>query len=364
MRSDQGGSRGTGTDPRLAPIDRVGLQRALIRVAQAARQNGRAIESLAQQLVLLDRRLQALEELARSPTRPEMQQLGHEVAVAAERTVVLDDRLTRLEQLRHEVVFGSRRTGDLENRITAMERRRDEPASPAGPAETPKGRPTTREQRGGAGPAAADGTGAVDERFAALDARLSSLEERDRDVAAATDESLGALVERLTLLESLSADMEQRVDERFRQAAEAPLRPPGAAEGIHKDLDAMAERVAARDATVAAQLERVTNLDRSVRRLREELRQVIDGRAEVHEQASPPAEEAVEESLEALESPGAEVERLCRSLRRLTGEPPEEGPDAADEPRRGQAGVVEALSAELHRIRRSLESPPLDGTGG
>jgi predicted nucleic acid-binding Zn-ribbon protein len=184
---------------------------------------------------------------------------------------------------------------------------------------------------------------------------------------------------RLDELQSLPVRMEDVAARQFQRLVPEMLTVPGDLEGVYRELERIAERMAGREQAVTQAVERVAAVEETVTGLRLDLDRVIGGLAAARE-AEAEARDwrlAMERRLAALEAPGSEVERLYLALDRMVGEraaivptaeagADEEGrngapPFAGGLPRGGDHEAaendraVEALTAELERIRRSIE---------
>lgn len=201
-----------------------------------------------------------------------------------------------------------------------------------------------------------------------------------RQAATAADHRALAFEARLAQVETLPSVMEHVATNQFhRLAAELPSAPVDI-EGVYKELDSVAEVVAARDAAVARGLDQIGSLDATVSQLHGDFVRIVEALA-----ASQAAEEEVQERLraldrrlEVLESPEHQVERLYSALDAVRGGAPEAPPPAAPEttdirvadgagsaqpgtasasqaPMAPPQQVIQSLAADLDRIRRSLE---------
>jgi uncharacterized coiled-coil protein SlyX len=183
--------------------------------------------------------------------------------------------------------------------------------------------------------------------------------------------------------------MEDVAARQFQRMVPEMLTVPADLDGVYRELERIAERMAERDEVVATLLGRVTAAEEAVAGLRQDLDRVIGGLAAAREADAEAGawRTAMERRLAALEAPGSEIHRLYLALDRMVGEgatTPEPAPgrddedgngaragavvsgavtDAGGAPLRGalQSGsphsqrAVEALTAELERIRRSIE---------
>lgn len=202
----------------------------------------------------------------------------------------------------------------------------------------------------------------------------------EREAAVAADRAL-AVEARVAQLETLPSMMDEVATRQFqRLAAELPSAPVDI-EAVYKELDSVAEVLAARDAAVARGLEQVESLGAAVSGLRDDVVRLADALA-----ASRAADEesrdrirTLEHRLDVMDSPEHDVERLYTALDRARGGAPgPAGPDAvgstgirvadggagAQGPASTSAGgrsaepsqhVIQTLVADLDRIRRSLE---------
>ena len=204
---------------------------------------------------------------------------------------------------------------------------------------------------------------------------------------------------RLDELQSLPARTEEMAASHFERLLSEVLSVPDDLEGVYRELEGIAERMAAREEAVARVIERAAAAEDVVTRLRLDLDRVIGDLAAARQAETEAREwrEAIERRLAALEPSGSEVERLYRALDRMVGQRAadvgargdpggdEEGgngpqrsagpstaaadDEAGDEGDDGDLGgkatsapasgpsqqAVEALTAELERIRRSIE---------
>lgn len=190
-----------------------------------------------------------------------------------------------------------------------------------------------------------------------------------------------ALEVRMAELESLPSAMEGVATDQFhRLVAELPSAPVDI-EAVYKELDSVAEVLAARDAAVHHGLQQVGSLEATVSGLCDDFVRLVDELA-----ASRAAEEEAQERLRSLEqrlgvleSPEHQVNRLYSALDRARGGAPAPAatdgfpttgirvadgglvpPGSEDAPSGDRGGeptqrAIQALAADLDRIRRSLE---------
>jgi predicted nucleic acid-binding Zn-ribbon protein len=188
---------------------------------------------------------------------------------------------------------------------------------------------------------------------------------------------------RVDELQSLPLRMEDVAARQFRRLVPEMLSPPDDLQGLYRELERIAERMAARDEAVTQVVDRMTAVEEAVTGLRLDLDRVIGGLAAARESEVEARDwrQALERRMAALEAPGSEIERLYLALDRMVGEGAGTGGTAgtgsemrAQETAGNGAGLlaagplpsqdqgtadkdraVEALTAELERIRRSIE---------
>jgi hypothetical protein len=376
-----------------SPEDAEGLYRGVIWVARAAQECGRVLTALEERLDALERQLGAPEV----PAPPATADGGDDAGAGPRGT-------GRVAATRQALAAATRQTGRLAAEVARSQRR-------------------------------------VDGRFTALEARLADLESlpavlgavqhqveevarvqrsQPRTVAsspvvqsmqrsidelggelAAVGEWLGHLDARMDQLDSLPAAMEEVATTQFERLVSEMLSLPVDIEGLYRELESVTERVAARDGVAARALEQAASVAEALPALRQDLDRVIGGLAEARrsEAAADDRRRILERRLEALESPGAEVERLYRALDRMVGGQAaaseagaseaggrgagvrgagvrgagarelvghDGGPTSWADPagRKGSQRAVEVLTAELERIRQSIEVLTGQGTGG
>lgn len=210
----------------------------------------------------------------------------------------------------------------------------------------------------------------------ALDNAQRSLDELRRELAKVGARLVG-LDRRLDELQSLPTVMEEVAANQFQRLVAEMLSVPEDMEGLYRELETITERMATREDLAARALERVASVEEAVSALRIDVDRVIGGLAAARqtEQEATEWRASLERRLGALESPGAEIERLYLALERLVGEraatdvePRDRLPPGDSAPgERGANGApattgsshsqraVEALTAEVERIRRSIE---------
>ena len=361
--------------------DREGVYRGVLWAARAAQELGRVLTTLTERVEALEQRLSGLE--AAEGSRPSGGPgnfwgetvdpgLGGANAVAGEVAALRAAVTTATEQVGQQVsrlaaeVSGTQQRGD--ERFTATEARLAEVES-----------------------LSAD-VGALEHKLNELgraqvvfqDALTShpGLRSTQRSVEQLRGELttarrvLGGLNAKVQELQSLPTVMEEVAARQFERLVSEMLSLPLDIEGLYREMDSIAERVTAREDTAASTAERVGFVAEAVVAMRQDLDRVIGSLAEIREvQAEAQAwRDGLERRLAALESPGAEVERLYQALARVVGGPggaaaavhqPANGrADGATLPAESQR-AVEVLRAELDRIRQSIDvlaSPaPADG---
>lgn len=266
---------------------------------------------------------------------------------------------------------------------TAKEAVADTPAAPASPA-TPvtdeNGHPAAQAAEPGVPTvrqleerltAVARAIGRHERSLATIEDRLSALERRvgehepERRAPASLIKLLVDLDERLTTLESLPSVMEEIAAEQFQRLAPEFLALPSDVEGLHQELDAVREHLAARDATVADHLERATVQQQAVHRLRDDLGEVIAKLTAALEPVKATDERlrALELRVKALDSNlqgrrgRATKDQAAPSRSAKRADRPARARNTAEEPVRGATDkAVEVLTAEVDRIRQSLEA--------
>ena len=221
-----------------------------------------------------------------------------------------------------------------------------------------------------------------------LQAMQRSLDELRGELATVGSRLVGVDA-RLDELQSLPARTEEMAASHVQRLVSELLSVPDDLEGVYRELERIAERMAVREQALAGVIERVAAAEEAVTGLRLDFDRVIGGLAAAREAEAEAREwrEAMEHRMAALEAPGSEVERLYRALDRVVGEraaadslgdaagkeeagngvhgaagaPPgagDGGHGAKATPAAGSGHsqqAVEALTAELERIRRSIE---------
>ncbi len=251
-----------------SPADQDGIYRGLLWVAWAIEECSRAFTRLSSRLTGVERRLERLEaaetQQPASPPAPSgddsrLERLEARVAEshsqASGRLDALEERLRQLDFLPLKLTNLQRsvdQLGSAQQRATAMGIHRAGPVGgPAGPSD----RQLHELQRELA---------AAQRRLAVLEAKTT---ERPPAASARTpvvdEERLVATVE----------DVVRRHAERL--AAQAPA--PGDLEGVYRELDAVAEFVAARSAAAVEGLERIAPLEAAVLELRRDLVGAVGG---------------------------------------------------------------------------------------
>jgi hypothetical protein len=230
------------------------------------------------------------------------------------------------------------RVGDVERRVGALAER---PAPPA-----PLG--------DGLGRDAAARLDGVEARLARLDGLVKapapgpSVDAQVRDLRrdlGAADRRLAAMELRLAPVESLPARVEELVVRHVDRLAAETLSLPADVEGVYRELDAVAEVMAARHEAVARGLERIATLEAALGELRERVSRFVD---------------ELEDDAPAGPRPQRQPERQPQpaTVAVDAGPLPARQPDA-DSPD-GARRVLEVLTGELERIRQSIDVLVLD----
>ena len=374
---ESGPPRRPGAMPTSAD-DREGMYRGVLWAARAAQELGRVLATLTERVEALERRLTVMEAAEASP--PSTESFWGEAVDPGLRgpnavglrgpNAVVDE----VAALRQAVTTATEQVAQQVSRLAAEVSR--------------------TQQRG-------------DERFTATEARLTEVESLSADVGALEHKLnelgraqvvfqdaltshpglrsaqrsveqlrgelttvrsvLGGLDAKVQELQSLPTVMEEVAARQFERLVSEMLSLPVDIEGLYREMDSIAERVTAREDTAAVTAERVGFVAEAVVAMRQDLDRVIGSVAEIREaQAEARAwRDGLERRLAALESPGAEVERLYQALAHVVGGPggaaaavhqPANGrPDGATVPAESRR-AVEVLRAELDRIRQSIDA--------
>jgi small-conductance mechanosensitive channel len=301
-----------------SPDDADGLYRGILWVARATQECGRVLTALTDRVEEINRRLAAL-EAAEHPAPPSVADPTSDPTGGAGREVAAQRRAlttasAQVARLAAEVASGQRR---------------------------------------------------VNERFEAIEASLAKLE--------SAPGSEGDVQRRVDVLDA-------RVQELGTRTAAVEELPGADLDGVYRELDAVAELVATRDDAIAQALERVGSLDNAVDGLRSELERALEGVLAARQEDIEAREwrAAVDQRLSSLESPGAQIERLYLALDGIVGQRAAleavdvDGARADLGSGNGTGGeawlspdgvslghshrAVEALAAELERIRLSIEA--------
>ena len=282
-----------------SPSDQDGLYRGVLWVAWAVEECSRGFTRLSARLGSVERRLDLLAaERARDPApvfdvdrvdarpqpdedlRADLQQLE---ATLGEGRLEVRRRIDGLEERLRQLDFVPLKVSNLQRSVDQLSAtlRKGAAAESAGPQNSPSMDAELQELR--------HELAATNRRLSELDARLGA-----HPVAAIVQEEVRRQAERL--------------------AAQAP---PAAVdvEGVYRELDAVAEFVAARAAVTAEGLERIAPLEVAVLELRRDLRRALGdlAAAQAGRDVEPRLRE-VEARLHGLEASGRKVDHLYRAL--------------------------------------------------
>ncbi|HEX2275423.1 MAG TPA: hypothetical protein VHG90_16290 [Acidimicrobiales bacterium] len=333
--------------PLALPVaDTTEVHKRIMSVARATERCARVLSGLAERVDALDVKVAAQGPVAAEPApdRPELalmsDQIGRLAAEVAQTHARLNERFTATDAVQAELAALASDVGGVQERLDEVVRmqRVQQTGMSSSPVVQSMQRSLT-ELRGE--------LATVGSRLVGLDARLDELQ-------------------------SLPARMEDVAARQFQRLVPEMLTVPGDLEGVYRELERIAERMAAREEAVAQVLARVAAVEEAVTGLRLDVDRVIGGLAAVREAEAHTRDwrVAMEHRLAALEAPGSEIERLYLALDRMVGEraavpapdvpngaplsgAPPPGPPGEGTPDNERA--VEALTAELERIRRSIE---------
>lgn len=262
----------------------------LLWVTRAVEECGRAFTRLASRLAQVEVRLDALEATPpREPAAPaalagteQIEARIDESAAQARR------RLDRLEERLRQLDFLPLKVSNLNRAVDQLATSQPRVATPPTPPRVVSEVDELRRE-----------LAATQQRLAALDARVSTT-----SIAVAVQDEVRRYAERV--------------------AAEAPAGPLDL-EGLYRELDAVAEFVAARAAATAESLERIGPLETAVLDLRRELSRAVA------ELGAAPADadlesrvRAMEARLRTVESSGKRIDRLYSALHDIVRVAPEE----------------------------------------
>ncbi len=343
-------------------LDREGVYRGVLWAARAAQELGRVLTMLTERVEALEQRLSAVETAEDSRPSTGAGNFWGEAIDPGEVAALREAVTTATEQVGQQVsrlateVSGTQHRGD--ERFAATEARLAEVES-----------------------LSAD-VGALEYKLNELgraqvvfqDALTShpGLRSAQRSVEQLRGELttvrrvLSGLDAKVQELQSLPTVMEEVAARQFERLVSEMLSLPVDIEGLYREMDSIAERVTAREDTAALTAERVGFVAEAVVAMRQDLDRVIGSLAEIREaQAEARAwRDGLERRLAALESPGAEVERLYQALARVVGgsagsaatahQPANGRAEGAVPPAESQR-AVEVLRAELDRIRQSID---------
>ncbi|HEV3400659.1 MAG TPA: hypothetical protein VG078_02470, partial [Acidimicrobiales bacterium] len=357
--------------PRAAVVvpplaDTTEVHKRIMSVARATERCARVLSGLAERVDVLDEKLSsqgpvAPAEPAAAPDRTELSLMGDQIGRLAVEVAQTHERVTErfasMEALRSELDELTADVGGVQERLDEVTRLQR--AQHAGMSSSPVVQAMQRALGELSGELATVGS-----RLVGLDARLDELQ-------------------------SLPVRMEDVAARQFHRMVPEMLTVPGDLDGVYRELERIAERMAEREKVVATLLGRVTAAEEAVTGLRQDLDRVIGGLVAAREADADAGawRTAMERRLAALEAPGSEIERLYLALDRMVAEratTTEPGPgrdeeagngagadalgsdtvaDAGGTPLRGalpsgsphSQRAVEALTAELERIRRSIE---------
>ena len=346
--------------------DTTEVHKRIMSVARATERCARVLSGLAERVDALDEKLSsqgpvAPAEPAPAPDRTGLSlmsdQIGRLAAEVAQTHERVTERFASMEALRSELHELTADVGGVQERLDEVTRLQR--AQHSGMSSSPVVQSMQRALGELSGEIATVGS-----RLVGLDARLDELQ-------------------------SLPVRMEDVAARQFHRMVPEMLTVPGDLDGVYRELERIAERMAEREEMVATLLGRVMAAEEAVAGLRQDLDRVIGGLAAAREADAEAGawRTAMERRLAALEAPGSEIDRLYRALDRMVGEratTPEPAPggdeeggngrragaagsgtvtDAGGPPLRGSIPsgsphsqrAVEALTAELERIRRSIE---------
>jgi chromosome segregation ATPase len=223
------------------------------------------------------------------------------------------------------------RLGEVERRVVALAER-PAPAAALGDRRDPE---------------AAARLDAVEQRLQRLDALAQAraagppvetgLRDLRRDLATA-DRRLAAMELRLAPLESLPASVEELVARHVDRLATETLSLPADVEGVYRELDAVAEVMAARQAAASQSVRRIEALEAALAELRGRVAHLV----EEHDDDAADRDHA---GTAASVEPGPQ--------------PPAAAAPEVESPE-GARRVLQVLTSELERIRQSIDVLVLD----
>jgi chromosome segregation ATPase len=292
---DTGGG-GRGLTLPTSPDDQVGMHRGLLWVARAVEECGRAFTRLSIRLRKVERRLDAA-ELGRGgaggagPDPAVVDRLAQVEARVDENHAKTGARFDAVEDQLHQLE-------SVPLRLTNLRREVDQLAVAA------------RRAAAGAEEAAGRTVPVAPAAARPVDAEVRQL----RREIAVVQRRIGDLDTRLTA-DSLSVLVEEAVRRQVeRLAGELPSGTVDV-EGVYRELDSVAEFVAARAATTAESLERVAAVEIAVLELRRDLTRALGELAAPH--ASRDADRRLadaEQRLQKLEATSRRIDRLYAAL--------------------------------------------------
>ncbi|HWC10614.1 MAG TPA: hypothetical protein VG455_05265 [Acidimicrobiales bacterium] len=314
LADEVGGEARPGPMPTSAE-DSEGVYRGVLWAARAAQECGRVLTVLTDRVEALEERLAALEAAERSWSP------GPGVAPVWEVTADTEE----VAALRQEVTTATEQLSRLAAEMSGAQQRGDE-------------RFTATESR-------LVEIGALSMDVRALEQRLNELGraqvvfqealtshpgvrsaqrsvERLRGELAAVRNLVGEIDARLDGLRSLPAAVEQATARQVEELASEMRSLPADVQGLYRELDAIAERVTAREDSAGVAVEKARFVAEAVVAMREELEGIGEALARIHEaQAEARAwRDSIDRRLAALESPTAGVERLYQALARVVEE--------------------------------------------
>ena len=341
-----------------SPDDREGVYRGLLWAARAAQELGRVLTALTERVEALEQRLDALPALQESqPATGDDGFWGGAIDPGG------------VTALRNAVTDAAEQAAQQVNRLAA---------EVSGTQQREEERFALTDARLAAVESLSTDVGALEQKLNDLgraqivfqDALMShpGLRSAQRSVEQLRGELgavlnvLGGLDAKVQELQSLPAVMEEVATRQFERLVSEMLSLPVDIEGLYREMDSIAERVAAREDTAASVAERVGFVAEAVVAMRQDVECVMESVTEIRDaQAEAQAwRDGVERRLAALESPGAEVERLYQALARVVGGPGG-AVTAVGQPATGLAlpaqsqRAVDVLKAELDRIRQSID---------
>lgn len=160
----------------------------------------------------------------------------------------------------------------------------------------------------------------MDERLLKVTAHVGEL----RGQVAAVDGRLSALESRISSLEALPTVVEDLVTSHVDRLGAQLAGLPNDVEGVYRELDAVAEVMATRTASISQSLDRLGPLESAVLEVRHELGRAVESVQSARSDHSRTQDQRIEDlqrRIDFLESPGVDLERLHQALGRVVCTP-------------------------------------------